>query len=139
MLVDSHCHLNYDGLRDDKEGVLARARAVGVSHFLTINTCLNESAEVVQIAETYPVFRPLLAFTRVILPQRPVQPQRIWPSGPFIQRLLAWEKQDWIISMIQRINLTNSKVWLFTWMLPINTICRWLFMPATLKRILLNS
>lgn len=54
MLVDSHCHLNYDGLRDDKDGVLARARAVGVSHFLTINTCLNESAEVVQIAETYP-------------------------------------------------------------------------------------
>tara|TARA_B000000565_G_scaffold103496_1_gene77340 strand:- start:16332 stop:17114 length:783 start_codon:yes stop_codon:yes gene_type:complete len=53
MLVDSHCHLNYEGLREDIPGVLERARAIGVSHFLTINTCLEQSAEVVKIAETY--------------------------------------------------------------------------------------
>ena len=30
MLIDSHCHLNYKGLVEDRAGVLARARAAGV-------------------------------------------------------------------------------------------------------------
>ena len=30
MLVDSHCHLEYKGLVEDREGVLERARAAGV-------------------------------------------------------------------------------------------------------------
>lgn len=54
MLVDSHCHLNYEGLRDDPEGVVARARAAGVGTFLTINTKLREYDEVVAIAERFP-------------------------------------------------------------------------------------
>jgi len=29
MLVDSHCHLEYKGLVEDREGVLARARRRG--------------------------------------------------------------------------------------------------------------
>ncbi len=30
MIVDSHCHLDYPGLAEDEEGVIARARAAGV-------------------------------------------------------------------------------------------------------------
>ena len=30
MLVDSHCHLEYEGLVDEQEAVLDRARGVGV-------------------------------------------------------------------------------------------------------------
>jgi TatD DNase family protein len=38
MFVDSHCHLNYEGLVEDQAGVLgARARA-GVSTMLNIST-----------------------------------------------------------------------------------------------------
>ncbi len=51
MLVDSHCHLNYEGLREDVPGVLARARAAGVSRFLNISTKEREWPEVVGIAE----------------------------------------------------------------------------------------
>lgn len=54
MLVDSHCHLNYEGLRDDPEGVVARARAAGVGTFLTINTRLREYDEVVALVERFP-------------------------------------------------------------------------------------
>ncbi|HEU4650012.1 MAG TPA: TatD family hydrolase, partial [Croceibacterium sp.] len=37
MLVDSHCHLNYQGLVEDQRAVLARAREAGVTAFLNIS------------------------------------------------------------------------------------------------------
>lgn len=42
MFVDSHCHLNYDGLVDDRAGVLARAATAGVSGMLNISTRESE-------------------------------------------------------------------------------------------------
>ncbi|HEU4820227.1 MAG TPA: TatD family hydrolase [Qipengyuania sp.] len=51
MLVDSHCHLEYDGLVDDQPGVLARARAAGVGAFLNISTKRSEWDRVVATAE----------------------------------------------------------------------------------------
>lgn len=36
MIVDSHCHLDYPGLAEDEEGVLARAKAAGVGLVLHI-------------------------------------------------------------------------------------------------------
>ncbi|MDA5193850.1 TatD family hydrolase [Govanella unica] len=54
MFVDSHCHLNYDGLRDDIPGAVARARAAGVGTMLTINTKLREFDEVLAIAHSHP-------------------------------------------------------------------------------------
>jgi TatD DNase family protein len=38
MLVDSHCHLDYPEFAAELDDVLARARAAGVRHFLTIGT-----------------------------------------------------------------------------------------------------
>jgi len=51
MLIDSHCHLNYKGLVEDQQGVLARARAAGVTGFLNISTRQREWADVVGLAE----------------------------------------------------------------------------------------
>ena len=51
MLVDSHCHLEYEGLVDDQSGVLARARAAGVGAFLNISTKRSEWDQVVATAE----------------------------------------------------------------------------------------
>ena len=50
MFVDSHCHLNYEGLVDDQAGVLARARAAGVSAMVNIATRESEWDAVVATA-----------------------------------------------------------------------------------------
>ncbi|HYI63656.1 MAG TPA: TatD family hydrolase [Allosphingosinicella sp.] len=51
MFVDSHCHLNYEGLAEDQAGVLQRARAAGVSMMLNISTRASEWDEVIATAE----------------------------------------------------------------------------------------
>ena len=53
MLVDSHCHLNFEQLSSDLDAVVARARDAGVGHMLTIGTKLRDFAEVRAIAERY--------------------------------------------------------------------------------------
>jgi TatD DNase family protein len=54
MFVDSHCHLNYEGLAEDQAGVLARARAAGVETMLNIATRSSEWDEVLAVAEREP-------------------------------------------------------------------------------------
>ncbi|ROT95177.1 TatD family deoxyribonuclease [Altererythrobacter sp. FM1] len=51
MLVDSHCHLEYEGLVDDQQAALERARAAGVGGFLNISTRQSEWGQVVATAE----------------------------------------------------------------------------------------
>lgn len=50
MLIDSHCHLNYKGLVEDQQAVLARARAAGISGFLNISTRQREWADIIATA-----------------------------------------------------------------------------------------
>ncbi|MBN8966028.1 MAG: TatD family hydrolase [Rhizobiales bacterium] len=54
MLVDSHCHLDFPDFKDDLEGVVARAKAAGVGHFVTISTRVRQQPELVAIAERFP-------------------------------------------------------------------------------------
>ena len=54
MLVDSHCHLNYEGLVENQAAVLERARQAGVGAFLNISTRQREWNEVVGTAEREP-------------------------------------------------------------------------------------
>ena len=54
MLIDSHCHLEYEGLAEDQQGALDRARAAGVGGFLNISTRQSEWARVVGTAEREP-------------------------------------------------------------------------------------
>jgi len=51
MFTDSHCHLNYKGLVEDQQGVLARARAAGVEAMLNISTRQSEWDDVIGVAE----------------------------------------------------------------------------------------
>lgn len=53
MLIDSHCHLDFDELARDEAGVLARARTAGVAGFLTIGTRLDQFERVRAIAERH--------------------------------------------------------------------------------------
>lgn len=50
MLVDSHCHLEYEGLVEDQAAVLERARAAGVVAMLNISTRRSEWDRVVGTA-----------------------------------------------------------------------------------------
>ncbi len=52
-IVDSHCHLNYQGLKEEQADVIERARAAGVGCMLAINTKLKEFHEIIDIVETY--------------------------------------------------------------------------------------
>ena len=54
MLIDSHCHLEYEGLAEDQPGVLERARAAGIGGFLNISTRRSEWDRVVGTAEREP-------------------------------------------------------------------------------------
>ena len=53
-LIDSHCHLNYEGLVEDQVGVLNRARSAGVGGFLNISTKKAEWSQIVAVAEREP-------------------------------------------------------------------------------------
>lgn len=50
MLIDSHCHLNYKGIIDQQDDVLARARGVGVTGMLNISTRESEWDDIIALA-----------------------------------------------------------------------------------------
>ena len=52
-LIDSHCHLNYEGLAERQDEVLDSARARGVQGFLNISTRQREWGEVIGVAERH--------------------------------------------------------------------------------------
>jgi TatD DNase family protein len=53
-LIDSHCHLNYEGLVERQSEVLDNARERGVSGFLNISTRQREWNEIIAVAEREP-------------------------------------------------------------------------------------
>ena len=54
MLVDSHCHLEYEGLVESQDDVLDRARDAGIEAFLNISTKRSEWHQVVGTARSKP-------------------------------------------------------------------------------------
>lgn len=53
MLIDSHCHLDFEVLANDRAGVLARMAELGVAGCVTISTRVARFAEIVAIAEAH--------------------------------------------------------------------------------------
>lgn len=53
-LIDSHCHLNYEGLAERQEQVLKNARERGITGFLNISTRQREWRDIIQVAEREP-------------------------------------------------------------------------------------
>lgn len=50
-LIDSHCHLNYEGLAERQDEILENARKAGVTGFLNISTRQREWGEIISVAE----------------------------------------------------------------------------------------
>ena len=53
MLIDSHCHLDFEALANDIDGVLARAAAAGVTGMVTISTHVEKFSTYTALAERY--------------------------------------------------------------------------------------
>lgn len=54
MLIDSHCHLDFEDFSQDFEDVLARAKANNVSLMQTISTKVTEFSKLKKLIEAYP-------------------------------------------------------------------------------------
>ena len=53
MIIDSHCHLDYEPLNKNLDEVLNRANNVGVKYFLTICTQDSSFKKILSILEKY--------------------------------------------------------------------------------------
>jgi TatD DNase family protein len=54
MLIDSHCHLDFPDFSTELDGVVARARSVGIDRMVTISTRVRHFDAVLAIAERFP-------------------------------------------------------------------------------------
>ena len=53
MLTDTHCHLNYQDLRNDIPAVLNRAAKLGVNRFICVGTNVQDSRKCIDLANTH--------------------------------------------------------------------------------------
>lgn len=62
MLIDSHCHLNFNAFDQDRAEVLARAKAAGIVACINPGINLADSQQVVNLAETIPTLYAAVGF-----------------------------------------------------------------------------
>jgi len=53
MLIDTHCHLDFDDFAPEIDNVVARALQAGVTHMVTICTRIKQFDRVLKVAQTY--------------------------------------------------------------------------------------
>ena len=53
MLVDSHCHLDFPDFEEDRDALVARARAAGVGLMVTISTKFSQADKIIALSEQY--------------------------------------------------------------------------------------
>jgi TatD DNase family protein len=90
VLVDSHCHLDFPALADDRDAVLARARAAGIGAMQTIGTRLDGFEQVLAIAEA----NPEVWCSVGVHPHRAAKEP---PDGP--DQLLSWAEHPRVIGI----------------------------------------
>jgi TatD DNase family protein len=52
-LIDTHCHLTFEGLAENVEAVLERSKAAGVTGWITVGTDPQENQKAVEFAERF--------------------------------------------------------------------------------------
>jgi TatD DNase family protein len=53
MLIDTHCHLFYDDLKNDLPGVMDRAHDLGVNRFICVATNMEDARECLLMGESH--------------------------------------------------------------------------------------
>ena len=64
MLVDTHCHLFFDELEKDLDGVLSRAAALGVTKFICVGTNIEDSKHSYELSLKHENILGLIIATR---------------------------------------------------------------------------
>lgn len=54
MLIDTHCHLDFPDFEAERDAIVARAHAAGVTQMITISTRVKKLPAILAIAEKYP-------------------------------------------------------------------------------------
>lgn len=54
MLIDTHCHLDFPDFEAERDAIVERAHAAGVTQMVTISTRVKKFPEILAIAEKYP-------------------------------------------------------------------------------------
>lgn len=54
LIVDSHCHLDFDAFAEERDEIVARAERAGVCRMVTISTRVSRFDQVRALAERYP-------------------------------------------------------------------------------------
>ena len=54
MLIDSHCHLDFNDFEEDFEDIIARAQEAGVTAMLNAGNNINELDRQLELSESYP-------------------------------------------------------------------------------------
>ena len=63
MLVDSHCHLDFDDFEGDLEEIIARAKENGVTTILNAGNNIGELENQLALSEKYPFIYTCLLYT----------------------------------------------------------------------------
>lgn len=87
--VDSHCHLNYPGLVERTDEVLDRMRKAGVVKALNICTTLEESRDVIGLAQRHDFLFASVG----------VHPDNLGIEEPTVEGLLALAKEDKVVAI----------------------------------------
>ena len=53
MIIDSHCHLDFPDFKDDRDAIIARARAAGIGGMVSICTKFADFPAILEIAKTH--------------------------------------------------------------------------------------
>ena len=53
MLIDTHCHLDFKDFAEDRDAVLQRAKAAGVTRVINIGITVEQSRTAVELARQY--------------------------------------------------------------------------------------
>ncbi len=61
-LTDSHCHLTFEPLSKDIDGLMDRARQAGVTHLLTVGQGLEDSQAAIELAQRFPQLQAAIGF-----------------------------------------------------------------------------
>jgi len=52
-LIDTHCHLTFEGLADDAEALVERSCAAGVTAWVTVGTDMHHNRKVIELSEQF--------------------------------------------------------------------------------------